>query len=137
MVGENRRTLSNHSSHQGPHIERNSAISHKGTHRHTLLTDTALEVGELDDIVLQIDCGLVGHAREAAGPAHEDQQIQCRAVLQGLPQLQPMLVERALRYLRPVHFLEEDDWDEEHEEDAEDQPVVLRHCYNVKRTDEK
>lgn len=48
-----------------------------------------------------------------------------------------MLVESTLRYLRAVHFLEEDDWDEEHEEDAEDQPVVLRHCYNVKRTDKK
>ena len=38
-----------------------------------------------------------------------------------------MLVESTLRYLRAVHFLEEDDWDEENEEDAKEQPVVVRH----------
>ncbi len=67
-----------------------------------VLTDTGLQVGELDDVVLHVYGRYARHGGDHVLCAHVDEDVQRGFALEGVPQLQTVFLERAHGDLRGI-----------------------------------
>lgn len=67
--------------------------------------ETCLEIGEFDDLVLEIDCGIIDEVGQRLNPHYEEEKVESSQILQGLPDTGQEMIESVRRDVRCIDFL--------------------------------